>query len=211
MFSASPSTSRSGARRPQYPWTTASGTPLWNVERTGSPLAIASIGTPVGLAVGTPFGSWLGTTVDWRWSFGTLSALMALTLVLVVVLVPDAPGQRAESHLPVRRVLTIPGVAIVLTVILAWMVAHNTVYTYVSAYLDAAEVRETVHGLPNLSRKALVEERKAEMAHAATLTPPPFLGTPPAGPPPQDPIGRAIVKMLGGPPPPPSPSTCSSS
>ena len=109
----------------------------------GRALAIASIGTPVGLAVGTPFGSWLGTTVDWRWSFGTLSALMALTLVLVVVLVPDAPGQRAESHLPVRRVLTIPGVAIVLTVILAWMVAHNTVYTYVSSYLDAAEV-----GLP---------------------------------------------------------------
>lgn len=104
----------------------------------GRALAVASLGTPVGLAVGTPFGSWLGTTVGWRWSFGTLSALMALTLVLAVVLVPDAPGQRAGSHLPVARVLTIPGVALVLVVILTWMVAHNAVYTYVSSYLRAA-------------------------------------------------------------------------
>ena len=106
----------------------------------GRALAIASLGTPVGLAVGTPFGSWLGTTVDWRWSFGTLSVLVAVTLVLAVVLVPDAPGQRAESHLPVARVLTIPGVALILAVILAWMVAHNTVYTYISSYLRSADV-----------------------------------------------------------------------
>jgi predicted MFS family arabinose efflux permease len=106
----------------------------------GRALAVASLGTPVGLAVGTPFGSWLGTTFTWRWSFGALSVLMALTLLLAVVLVPDAPGQPAESHLPVGRVLTIPGVALILAVILAWMVAHNTVYTYISSYLRAAAV-----------------------------------------------------------------------
>ena len=110
----------------------------------GRALAVASLGTPVGLAVGTPFGSWLGTTFDWRWSFGSLSVLMTVTLVLAVVLVPDAPGQRAESHLPVHRVLTIPGVALILAVILAWMVAHNTVYTYVSSYLRSADVALSV-------------------------------------------------------------------
>ena len=106
----------------------------------GRALAVASLGTPVGLAVGTPFGSWLGTTFDWRWSFGTLSVLMALTFVLALTLIPDAPGQRAGSHLPVGRVLAIPGVALIQVVILAWMVAHNTVYTYVSSYLRSAEV-----------------------------------------------------------------------
>src|SRR3954447_10018350 len=87
-------------------------------QRAGRALAIASVGTPVGLAVGTPFGSWLGTSVGWRWSFGALSVLMALTFVLALILVPDAPGQRAESHLPVGRVLAIPGVALILVVIL---------------------------------------------------------------------------------------------
>ena len=69
-------------------------------------------------------------------------------------------------------------------------------------YLSVEEVREAAAALPGLKRQALVAERKAELAHAATLTPPPFLGTPPAGPPPQDPMGRAIVKMFGGGPPP---------
>jgi predicted MFS family arabinose efflux permease len=110
----------------------------------GRALAVASLGTPVGLAVGTPFGSWLGTTFDWRWSFGTLSVLMAITLLLALVVVPDAPGQQAESHLPVGRVLAIPGVALILVVILAWMVAHNTVYTYISSYLRSAEVTLSV-------------------------------------------------------------------
>jgi predicted MFS family arabinose efflux permease len=36
------------------------------------------------------------------------------------------------------RVLTIPGVAIVLAVITAWMLAHNTIYTYVAPYLRSS-------------------------------------------------------------------------
>jgi pyruvate,water dikinase len=68
-------------------------------------------------------------------------------------------------------------------------------------YLGLDEVRATAAADPVPDRRALVAERKAEIAHAATLNPPPVLGTPPSGPPPQDPIGRAIVKMFGGGPP----------
>lgn len=113
-------------------------------EHTGRALAIASLGVPVGLAVGTPFGSWLGTTYDWRWSFGTLALLTAVTCVLTLVLVPDAPGQAPETRVPMVRILRVPGVAVILTVIVAWMLAHNIVYTYVSAYLGAADVRLSV-------------------------------------------------------------------
>jgi predicted MFS family arabinose efflux permease len=109
-------------------------------QRAGRALAIASVGTPVGLAVGTPFGSWLGTSLDWRWSFGTLAVLTLLAAVLAMVLVPDAPGQEAASRLPLTRVLQLPGIAVILAVIGAWMLAHNVVYTYVSAYLRAADL-----------------------------------------------------------------------
>jgi predicted MFS family arabinose efflux permease len=109
-------------------------------ERAGRALAIASIGTPVGLAVGTPLGSWLGTTFEWRWSFWALTVLTLLTLVLAATLVPDAPGQPAETHMPLLRVFAIPGVAPVLVVISTWMIAHNVVYTYVAPYLRSAGV-----------------------------------------------------------------------
>ena len=113
-------------------------------EYTGRALAIASIGVPLGLAVGTPFGSWLGTTFDWRWSFGTLAILTMVTAVLAVTLVPDAPGQAAATRMPLTRILHLPGVAVILTVIVAWMFAHNVVYTYISAYLGSGNLRLSV-------------------------------------------------------------------
>lgn len=103
----------------------------------GRALAIASLGTPVGLAIGTPFGSWLGTSFGWRWSFALMSALSLLIVVLGRFLLPDAPGGRAAAQLPLRRVLRLPGVAAILLVIPLWMLAHNTMYTYLSAYLRA--------------------------------------------------------------------------
>lgn len=107
-------------------------------EHAGRALSVASLGTPVGLAVGTPFGSWLGTTLDWRWSFGVLSILTVLTVLLAVFLLPDAPGQRAGTRVPLVRVLGIPGVAVVLAVIVTWMLGHNILYTYIGSYLRTA-------------------------------------------------------------------------
>jgi predicted MFS family arabinose efflux permease len=113
-------------------------------EHAGRALAVASLGTPVGLAAGTPFGSWLGTTFDWRWSFGVLSILTVLTVLLTLFLVPDAPGQRAGTRVPLVRVLGIPGVAVVLAVIVSWMLGHNILYTYIGSYLRTANRPVTV-------------------------------------------------------------------
>lgn len=109
-------------------------------EHAGRALSVASLGTPVGLAVGTPFGAWLGTTFDWRWSFGVLSILTVVTLLLAAFLVPDAPGQRAATRVPLVRLFGIPGVAIILGVIVSWMLGHNIMYTYIGSYLRAASL-----------------------------------------------------------------------
>jgi predicted MFS family arabinose efflux permease len=103
----------------------------------GRSLAVVSVGPPIGLALGTPLGSWLGTTLDWRWSFGGLSVVGAVVLALVAILVPDAPGQDAALGLPLRRVIRIPGITTIVAVIVTWMLAHNTIYTYISPYLRA--------------------------------------------------------------------------
>ncbi|MBD8518694.1 MFS transporter [Plantibacter sp. CFBP 8804] len=107
-------------------------------DRGGLALSIVSVGAPAGLALGTPLGAWLGTAFDWRWAFGGLSALALVVLVSIAVVVPDAPGQPRSARLPLRRVLVLPGVAVVLAVIVVWMLAHNTVYTYISPFLRAS-------------------------------------------------------------------------
>jgi predicted MFS family arabinose efflux permease len=104
-------------------------------KHAGRSLAIVSAGAPVGFAFGTPLGSWIGTTLDWRWSFGGLSILGAIVLILVLTVVADAAPAPATSRLPLSRVIRIPGVAMILAVIATWMIAHNTLYTYIAPYL----------------------------------------------------------------------------
>ncbi|WP_104181448.1 MFS transporter [Arthrobacter sp. B0490] len=110
-------------------------------RHAGLSLAIVSTGAPVGFALGTPLGSWLGMTFDWRWSFIGLSLVAVVAAVLIAALAPDAGGRGTVSDrqpkLPLRQVFRIPGIAIILAVILTWMLAHNTIYTYISPYLRA--------------------------------------------------------------------------
>lgn len=109
-------------------------------QRAGLALSIVSVGAPVGFALGTPLGSWLGTTFDWRLAFVGLTVVAVAAATGLALIAPRAPGQArqpSESSAPVLRVLRIPGVVVILTVIFTWMLAHNTIYTYVSPYLRA--------------------------------------------------------------------------
>jgi predicted MFS family arabinose efflux permease len=108
--------------------------------QSGRALAIASTGVPIGLATGTPFGSWIGSQVGWRWAFTVMSILFAVTILLALALMPDSPGQPATTHLPVRRLIMMPGIRRILAVIMFWMLAHNILYIYLSPYLRSAGV-----------------------------------------------------------------------
>jgi phosphohistidine swiveling domain-containing protein len=66
-------------------------------------------------------------------------------------------------------------------------------------HLTLDELRQTASALPALDRRQLVRSRQAEIEHFRSVTPPPALGTMPAGPPPDTPLGRAIDKFFGVP------------
>lgn len=107
-------------------------------SRAGLSLAIVSVGAPVGFALGTPLGAWLGTTFDWRWAFAGLTAVAVVAGASIAAIAPDAEGQPGASRLPLARVFRIPGIAVILAVIFTWMLAHNTIYTYIAPYLRSA-------------------------------------------------------------------------
>ena len=67
-------------------------------------------------------------------------------------------------------------------------------------YLTLAEVTELVSSASPSDRRDTVAERKAEMEHFRGITAPPALGTPPAGPPPDDPFSSAMGRFWGAPP-----------
>ncbi len=145
----------------------------------GRSLSIVSAGAPLGFAFGTPLGSWLGTTFDWRWSFGGLTLLAVVALALIALRVPDAPGQAATARLPLRGVIAIPGVATILAVIVTWMLAHNTIYTYIAPYLRGTGTGLTagltlfIFGVASLGgialTAALIDRYPRQLLHLSAL------------------------------------------
>jgi predicted MFS family arabinose efflux permease len=83
-------------------------------------------------------GAWLGSLFDWRGVFWLMSALALLLLAWVRLGIPDHPGQTEHQRIPVRQVLLIPGVRPILLVLFAWILGHNILYTYIAAFLEAA-------------------------------------------------------------------------
>jgi len=120
------------ARRMVAPW------------QQGRALALAMVGTPVALSLGVPLGTLLGATVGWRMAFWIMSALTLVLIAWVLAKVPDYPGQSSHERMPLRRVFLTPGVRPVLAVVIAWMLAHNILYTYIAPFVVPAGLGKRV-------------------------------------------------------------------
>jgi predicted MFS family arabinose efflux permease len=110
----------------------------------GRAMAIALVGTPVALALGVPAGTWLGDLLGWRAAFGVMSGLTVVLVFWVLWKAPDLPGQRNGEGPRIADVFRMPGVRPVLFVILAWMLAHNILYTYIAPFLVPAHMTQRV-------------------------------------------------------------------
>src|SRR5450830_1927655 len=91
-----------------------------SVEQQGRAMVIAMIGTPLALSLGVPLVAW------------------------VLLVVPDYPGQKNGERLSIRAVFMTPGVRPILAVIVAWMLAHNILYTYIAPFLAPSGLRPRV-------------------------------------------------------------------
>ncbi|WP_457979017.1 MFS transporter [Ectopseudomonas composti] len=108
----------------------------------GRAIAVAMVGTPLALSLGVPAGTWLGTLVGWRMCFGIMSALALLLMIWVRWQVPDFSGQAHSRRLQLGAVLRLPGIRPVLFVVLAFVLAHNILYTYIAPFLAEAGMLE---------------------------------------------------------------------
>ncbi|MDR0213965.1 MAG: MFS transporter [Comamonas sp.] len=110
----------------------------------GRALALAGVGQPVALCIGVPLGTWLGTLFDWHGVFWIMSGLSLLLMLWIRLTLPDFAGQTAQQRLPVRHIATIPGIRPVLLALFVWILAHNTLYTYIAPYLNSVGLSQRV-------------------------------------------------------------------
>ncbi|KAB7627413.1 MFS transporter [Verminephrobacter eiseniae] len=110
----------------------------------GRALAVAMVGPPLALCLGVPLGTWLGTVMQWRFIFGIISGLALLLMVWVVAVVPNYPGQSARQRQSVRAIFVTPGLRPILFTILAWVLAHNVLYTYIAPFLASVAMGDRI-------------------------------------------------------------------
>lgn len=110
----------------------------------GRAIAIAMAGTPLALSLGIPAGTFLGAVFGWRITFGLMSVLTVILVFWVLAKVPDFPGQARGKGFALRTVFTLPGIRPVLFVTLAYVLAHNILYTYIAPFLVPAGIAERI-------------------------------------------------------------------
>ncbi|CAD0312921.1 MFS transporter [Xanthomonas hortorum pv. cynarae] len=107
-------------------------------HQKGRAIAIAMVGTPLALSLGVPAGAFLGSLVSWRVCFGIMSVLAVILMLWVRLQVPDFAGQGQGKQQRLAHVLRLPGIRPVLFVVLAFVLAHNILYTYIASFLAEA-------------------------------------------------------------------------
>ncbi|QEN88162.1 MFS transporter [Labrys sp. KNU-23] len=113
-------------------------------HQKGKAIAIAMIGTPVALSIGVPAATFLGKAIGWGPCFGALSAIAALLIVWISMKLPDFPGQTGARRSSLAAVLAMAGVRPILFVTLAFVLAHNLLYTYIAPFLRLAVLADQV-------------------------------------------------------------------
>ncbi|WP_232776980.1 MFS transporter [Rahnella sp. AA] len=110
----------------------------------GRAIAIAMLGTPLALTIGVPAGSYLAGLIGWRTDFIAMSALTMILIIWVVISVPDAAGQKNREHLSLFQVAKMKGVSVVLFVTLIFILAHNTIFTYIASFVSNIGLSEHI-------------------------------------------------------------------
>lgn len=110
----------------------------------GKAMAIVMAGTPVALSIGVPAGTFMAGIVGWRAAFSIMTVLALALVAWVIAVVPPFPGTARGGRLSIRSTFVIPGVAVVLFVILAVVIAHNILYNYIAPFLTQAGLANRV-------------------------------------------------------------------
>lgn len=101
----------------------------------GRAITIVMLGVPLALSLGVPAGTFLGNVYGWRTIFYTMTVLAGLLFISGMFFLPDQPGVNHADRISVGKVVSIPGIKMILIATFIFSLGHNMMYTYISPYL----------------------------------------------------------------------------
>lgn len=119
-----------------WPMIAAYGTALVPPQLHGRTITIIMAGNTLGISLGLPLMTVIGTELGWRATFIVLSLAIAMIALLEVRYLPSVPGEKLTRNNSPRAVMRLAGVKVVLLLTLLSVLAHYGTYTYITLLVE---------------------------------------------------------------------------
>ena len=103
----------------------------------GSAIAVTMAGSTLGIGIGLPIMTTIGTEFGWRIEFGVLAAVIFVIAILGQILLPSVEGEKRTTANSPFYIIRNRSVVICLVVTLLTIMAHYGLYTYISPLVDS--------------------------------------------------------------------------
>ncbi len=120
-----------------WPMIAAYGTRLVPENMYGKAITFIMSGNTLGISIGLPVMTMIGTTFGWRIAFMALGLLVAAIAVLSHFFLPAVEGERLSKRNSPMAVLKNPAILIVLLLTFLSVVAHYGIYTYITLLVES--------------------------------------------------------------------------
>lgn len=102
----------------------------------GRAIAVAMAGSTLGLGVGLPIFTSIGTELGWRIEFGALAAVIFILAVLSQMFLPSVEGEKRSKANSPFFIIKNKSVVICLVMTFLTIMAHYGLYTYISPLVE---------------------------------------------------------------------------
>ena len=106
----------------------------------GRAIAVTMSGSTLGLGIGLPIMTTIGTEFGWRITFGVLAAVVFIVAILGQMFLPSVDGEKRTTTNSPLYIIRNKSVIICLVVTFLTIMAHYGLYTYISPLTEHFEV-----------------------------------------------------------------------
>ncbi|HEY9280775.1 MAG TPA: MFS transporter [Eoetvoesiella sp.] len=122
-----------------WPMIAAYGTALVPPNMHGKAITIIMSGNTLGVSLGLPLMTVIGTQIGWRTEFIVLGLAVAMIALLSAKYLPSVPGEKLTASNSPFAILKIPSILIVLLLTFLSVTAHYGAYTYITLLVEQIE------------------------------------------------------------------------
>jgi predicted MFS family arabinose efflux permease len=120
-----------------WPMIAAYGTRIAPANQHGRAIAVVMAGVTLGISIGVPVMTSIGTLLSWRAPFILIGLLTAIVAMLNYLYLPSVEGEKLGKSNSPFAVLKMPSMLIIMTMTSLTVTAHYAVYTYVSLLIES--------------------------------------------------------------------------